>query len=255
MNISGNVKAVINGRYLVEVEALLWELASKDRLAILRLLSEGRRRLTRVAENVRVTVQEAHRDLSRLVKAGLVSKDAEGYYVLTPFGRYVVTILPSLEFLCEYRDYFLSHDLSGVPENLIYRLGELRGSKYAPDTFTALRYAEILVEEAKEYVWIVTEQVMPSIARLIPEKDIHFRAVMPRVKPPPGIDTRELGNVEVRFLDKVRVALVLNEKRACLAFPRLDGEIDYRGFLVKGEAGHRWCRDLFQHYWSIGEVI
>ena len=44
--------------------------------------------------------------------------------------------------------------------------------------------------------------------------------------------------------------MILNEKRAYIAFPGLSGEIDYRGFLVEDPKGHSWRKNLFQYYWN-----
>jgi len=239
----------------VNLEALFWELASPDRMAILRLLSTGKRRLTRIAEEVCVTVQEAHRDLARLTKARLVTKDPQGYYALTPLGKYVMTLLEPLEALLEHRDYYAAHDLTRIPKNLLYRIGQLKGARQAPDTFTALSYAEILIKEAREYLWIVTEQVLPSAARLMQGKNIQIRIVIPRVQPPPSAEPLKLANLEARYIDQIAAALVINEKRAALALPRHNGEIDYRGLLIETQEGLEWCKDLFTHHWNKAKPI
>ncbi|RLE69086.1 MAG: transcriptional regulator, partial [Thermoprotei archaeon] len=44
--------------------------------------------------------------------------------------------------------------------------------------------------------------------------------------------------------------LIQNEKHAGIAFPRLDGEIDYRGFLIEDPLGLSWCKDIFEYYWK-----
>ena len=226
---------------------------------IMKALERGRRRLSWIAEEVGESVQETHRNLSRLSRVGLVDKDGEGYYVLTAFGRYVLAVLPTLEFLCEHRSYFESHDLSRIPLKFVYRIGELSGSRRAPDTFTAIRYSEIIIEESEDYVWIIAEQVLASAAQLASRKiseGVSLRVVVPRgLKPPPGVDLASLRNVDVRLIDSVDAALVLNEERACLAFPRLDGEMDYRGFLVESKTGHEWCKDLFEYYWGRGCLV
>ena len=236
-------------------EALFWELASPDRMAILRFLRTGKLRLTRIAEEVGVSVQEAHRDLSRLAKARLVAKDPQGYYTLTPLGEYVMTLLEPLEALLEHRDYYAAHDLTRIPKNLLYRIGQLKGAQQAPDTFTALSYVELLVKEAEEYLWIVTEQVLPSAARLMHGKNIQIKLVIPRVKPPPSVEPLKLTNLEARYIDQIAAALVINEKRACLALPRHNGEIDYRGLLIETPEGLEWCKDLFTYHWNKAKSI
>ncbi len=238
----------------MEASSLFWELANRDRLNILKLLEKEKRKLSHIAEEVNESVQETYRNLSRLMKVKLVDKDREGYYTLTTFGKYILTVLPSLEFLCKHREYFLTHDLSRIPEEFIYRIGELNSSRQAPDTFTAIRYTEIVIGESREYVWIITEQILVSALQSIPGKiseNISFKIIIPyKLKPPPGAEILEKIKLDVRYIDRIDVALILNEKRACIAFPRLSGEIDYRGFLVEDPKGHNWCKNLFQYYWN-----
>ena len=241
---------------MVETAKLFWELASSDRIKILKVLGGGKRRLSYIAQEINVSVQEAHRNLSRLMKIKLVDKDKDGYYILTPFGRYVLAVLPTLEFLYSNREYFLVHDISKIPGKFIYRLGELSGSKHAPDTFTAIRYIEMIIEESMEYTWILTEQVLVSALQLIAKKasgEVSFKIIIPyKIRLPPGAEIAEnlAGKLNIRYIDSVDIALILNEKRGCLAFPFLDGRIDYRGFLVESREGHSWCKDVFQYYWS-----
>ena len=238
----------------METSSLFWELASKDRLNILKILRRKKRKLSRIAEEIGESVQETYRNLSRLVKVKLVDKDREGYYTLTAFGECVLTVLPTLEFMCEHREYFLTHDLSRIPEEFVYKIGELADSRQAPDTFTAIRYVEMLIGESREYVWILTEQILVSALQFIPKKvseNVSFKIIIPhKLKPPPGAETPIKTKLDVRYVDAVDIALVLNERRACIAFPRLDGEIDYKGFLVENPRGHGWCKALFQYYWS-----
>ena len=58
-------------------------------------------------------------------------------------------------------------------------------------------------------------------------------------------------NVEFRYLSSIPLALALNERVAGVAFRLSGGEIDYSHALGGDqEPFHRWCQDLFEHYWE-----
>ena len=42
---------------------------------------------------------------------------------------------------------------------------------------------------------------------------------------------------------------------AAMCFPAPDGRFDYRDFSSKDLAAHRWCIDLFEHFWGAGGKI
>jgi predicted transcriptional regulator len=41
---------------------------------------------------------------------------------------------------------------------------------------------------------------------------------------------------------------------ALIALPKPDGNFDLLVFSSEGEMSHKWCRDLYQHYWERGEL-
>ena len=62
--------------------------------------------------------------------------------------------------------------------------------------------------------------------------------------------------IERRMIDKMEVAVVLNEKQATVMFPTLKGEVDMgHMFLSKGAKPnsdglfHEWCVDFFRYCW------
>ena len=64
------------------------ELASTQRLHLLfKLMERSRKRIEPLAKELGATKQEVHRNLVRLGHSGLISKDKEGKYTLTTFGR------------------------------------------------------------------------------------------------------------------------------------------------------------------------
>jgi predicted transcriptional regulator len=105
------------------VGSLFFELAGDLRLAMLTKLSQKNYRLSQLASELDATMQEAHRNMTRLVESGLVLKDKEGELLLTAYGRTVVTIIPSYDFLYRNRDFFLDHSLGDLPPKFVQRMG------------------------------------------------------------------------------------------------------------------------------------
>ncbi len=56
-------------------------------------------------------------------------KDSERFLSLTTFGKLIVNLLPSIRFVTEDREYFLSQDISSLPLEFVERLGELQENK------------------------------------------------------------------------------------------------------------------------------
>jgi len=60
--------------------------------------------------------------------------------------------------------------------------------------------------------------------------------------------------IEIRWLEKVGVCIVMNEASAELCLPNSAGKIDFStGFASRNSKFHNWCRDLFLHYWERGK--
>ena len=61
--------------------------------------------------------------------------------------------------------------------------------------------------------------------------------------------------VPVRASDSALIFIAMSEKEvAALAFPSAEGRFDYLGFTASDEEAHRWCRDLYLHYWDAARV-
>ena len=230
---------------------LLSVLSSEDRLLILSLLGENRRRLSELARGMGVSVQEAHKHLSKMVDHGLALK-GEGYE-LSCYGRLVLSLLPALKFLADNSSYFATRGIPPIPEEFFRRIGELEGSVFTDDVMYAFREVELSLDEAKKYVWIASTQVLmsslPKIRGAL-RRGAEFRVILPAdLTPPRGFRPTLVGNVEVRVIEDVPLILVLTERDCFLSLPRRDGKFDFSGFKV-GVRGHGWCEDLFSYLWE-----
>ncbi len=74
----------------VDAEEIFFELASQQRLSIIFDLYKKKSKLSDLSKDLRITMQEVHRNVNRLQDAGLVEKDSDGIFSLTTFGNTII---------------------------------------------------------------------------------------------------------------------------------------------------------------------
>ena len=253
-----------------KVSSLLFELSSTDRLDILMLVQKSPLKLSHISSKLNFTVQEASRNLARLSEAQLVRKDADGAFYLTSYGEETLFMLKGFSFLVNNRDYLLTHTASRLPKHLRASIGVLEGFEFVDDVMTVFHNAEKMIAKAEKYVWIMTNQVLASTIPFLleeVERGGEFRLLMPKdyapseemrnlVTNPVFAKAARNGKLDQRFIESVDVFLGLSEKEvAALAFPTIDGKLDYTGFRAEGEEAVEYGKTLFSYYWSIGSSI
>jgi predicted transcriptional regulator len=248
---------------------LLFEMSNEHRHNIMLLLRKEAMRLTSISKELDLTSPEISRHVSRLSDTGLVTKDVEGFFSLTPLGEMVLTMLQEFEFISRHTEYFETHTHDGLPAEYVKRIGELSGSRFMDSIPGFFRQIERVITEADEYVWLLVDQFplnhLPLIVEAI-ERGVRFRIVEPRNRViTPDLDamapeesraltrTKITPLVEQRMLDEVDVYLYVSDGGCVTAFPTLKGENEYKGFTSTDEGSHRWCRQLFLHHWDRAE--
>jgi len=231
---------------------LLFELASSERMNVMLEIQKHRLKLSHISKRLDMTVTEASRHLQRLSEAKLIQKDVEGSYGLTPFGELTLSLLSGLNFVSENRQYFMEHAVSHIPYEFICRIGELSSGSLGTDIMTGFRIAEIMLQEAREYIWILSDQILTGTVPIIIDKvkgGVDFRFVFPEnLVPPPGVKPAPGG--QRRTLPKVEAVILMTEKEAIFCLPDLNGKIDYAPMIGKDPKFHKWCKDLYLYYWE-----
>jgi len=231
---------------------LLFELSSEERMTILTNLSKEPLKLSHLAQRQDMTVTETSRHLQRLSDAELITKDSEGLHRITPYGRLILSLIPSLGFVSENRAYFQEHDTSALPPEFVARLGELSSFTFNEDTITNLVHHMKILEESEEYCWTAANQFHLGSPPLIPEalkRGIDLHTILPtEVIPPPGFKPTE--GVQRRTIPGFNLVLIVSEKEAVLGLPYLSGKMDHAQYFSTDPAFLRWCRDLYIHYWD-----
>jgi predicted transcriptional regulator len=83
---------------------IFMELASETRCHILLMLDEQPRRANELATKLNLTVQEAHRNTTRLMEAGIIRKSADGSFSITEYGKIITRQISYFQFLREHRE-------------------------------------------------------------------------------------------------------------------------------------------------------
>ncbi|HEX9678521.1 transcriptional regulator [Nitrososphaera sp.] len=250
------------------VGSLFFELAGDLRLSMLARLGEKDCRLSQLASELDATMQEAHRNMTRLIESGLVYKGREGELVLTSYGRTVVSLVPSYDFLYKNKEFFADHSLGDLPLKFVQRLGALGGCETVHGVMAILQRWKSLYSNSGEFIREIMAQVPLDLIETIfgrVEKGVRFsyifsaNAVVPkgRTQLLQKVGWRNLiskGLVERRMLAEVKVMAIFNEKQGCVMFPNQKGEPDLN-VMFYGETSEflEWCSDFFDHRWKMAD--
>jgi predicted transcriptional regulator len=147
---------------LENLNNLLFELSSNDRLDILFLLKATPLKLSHISNKLDFTVQATSRNITRLSDAKLITKDVDGAFHLTPYGDEVLNILSGFRFLFKNRNYFTNHKLTELPKRFRASLGILDSCKFINDVMIIFHNIESMIAKAEKFVWILTDQVLAS---------------------------------------------------------------------------------------------
>jgi predicted transcriptional regulator len=240
---------------------LLFNLASADRLVLLRKIDAGGQNLTNLSKTINASMAEGTRHIKRLTEAGLVRKDSEGFYGTTPVGKSILRLLPGIGLLLEHRDYFKSRELSFLPLEFVERIGELSTARRVNQLSAVLEHIKSVVSQGKNHVWLISDNLFPQWpgigsaflstdlpVRLIAEESTS-RKVLSEYK-------SRLPRSEIAVLKEVRIGMAINESTAGVCFPTETGGIDFTsGFAGSDPTFLTWCNNLFEHYWASARKI
>ena len=239
------------------LDLLFYELASEDRLAILKELCDSQLKMQDVARKLDLTATETSRQLQRMNQAKLIERGPEGTYTTTKFGRLLLTLSASMGLAYRYDDYFLTHDLERIPLSFVNRLGELSQSTLVSDLNEDLARWEALIKAAKDHVWVMTPQAMGHLSRIMADKlleDVELRSIFcENVREAKG-NLPSGKNVKRKLLQTVPVIMIISEKQASISFPRLDGNVDFPSFFGSAPTFLKWVNDLYLNYWEQAKI-
>jgi len=246
------------------------ELASSQRLSIIFMISFQRLNLSLLAKSLNLTMQEVHRNTKRLIDAGLIEKNLEGIFLLTTFGNAIIKQISIFDFLSNNKNYFSDHILGNIPIKFIQRIGALSEGKFISGIVRVIESWKRLYNESNEYIYGILPQIpLELIQTVIPKiknEGIKFNYILPKNAIVPKIrsdiqkssgytELLKQGIIERKMIDKVDVAVILNEKQATVMFPTIKGETDMNCMFLSNDLRsndglfHEWCLDFFKYCW------
>ena len=256
-----------------DIYDLFFELSNESRVDIIRMIHENPLKLSRIAKELDLPVQEISRQLARLVKVKLVTKNTEGAYLVTSQGRNMLRLIPGFMFLSKNSEYFEKNALDRLPSMFMSRIGELLESTQLNEIMSTFVCVERLMQESEEFFWYMTDQNLVSANAYVIGAEALNRGVLIKCiepvnySPPEELtrkvsdDVREVfgecrkkGSIVDRVLPSIDIILYMNEKEVgVLGFPSINGSFDYLGFTSNDTLFIKWCMDLHEYYWALGK--
>lgn len=230
-------------------------------------------KLSQIAKELDLAVQEISRQLARLTKMSLVMKNVDGAYIVTPQGRNLLRLIPGFSFLSINKSYLEKKSLDNLPDVFMNRIGELHEFSPVPNLLDTFISVERMMQEADEFFWYITDEnlVYPNAYNIGSEalkRGVEMKCIEPVDYAPPEeltlkvseeardviVEYRKKGQIRDVVLDKIDVFMYMNEKEVgVLGFPDSEGNFDYLGFTSKDPNFVKWCKDLHEYYWKIGK--
>jgi len=247
------------------LDELFMELASQTRRGMLQRLDEHDYKLSKLATDLDLTIQEAHRNVSRLSKLGLVEKRADNSLALSSFGKFIVNQLIPYQFLLKNEDYFTKHSTGDLPKKFIKRLGALRNSTLVCGIGPVLERWKNLAKEAKSSIKLITIHYPLDAAKIYatkPKEGIKMTYIFGQNTQVPKERDEMLkeiswtkmissGLVKRKMLKTVQVSVTTSDKESCVFFPDITGQPDMlSGFFSNDEDFSEWCNDYFDYQWE-----
>ena len=262
----GEQKSLSEQHPFGKIEETLFELANADRLLILSQLEKERNTLSGLSRQLGIVVQEVHRNINRLVEAGLVKKESGNRYSLTTLGYTTLMQLSSLKFVADNSKYFSEHSLGELPAKFTQRIGALVNSSFLDNPVAVFEYQKDLIDGSQEYLHFALPQI-PSylieyIQPLFRRKGVKLRyvlplnAVMPRKRHTAAVHAEfyqllQQGIVQRRMVKTMTAGVIMNERQAILMLSTTKGEVDTGDCFCSGsEQFHEWCSDYFEYMWK-----
>ncbi|MGZ4911198.1 MAG: helix-turn-helix transcriptional regulator [Halobacteriota archaeon] len=259
------------------VQKILQVLACSDlRKSLAEALRDGKSlTLSQLSERVGASSPAAVHALRELAKEHLTYQDEKRNYSLTNIGEIVMRkfeeISVGINVLSKHRQFWLEHDLTGIPISLLDKIGCLDEAEVISSTptelFKIISTYNLLLENAKEVRGITpffTEDMPEMFIKLV-AKGGHIELVVT-----PEVLDAVLKNVDRSELEKAletnlkfftieqppSLAFTVTDYFMEVGFFRLDGTYDWtKELLCYSEDSLSWGRKLFQYYVKQAELV
>ncbi len=248
------------------------------RRGILISLSEGKKALSELRDALSVSSTTAIHALRELGRENLVSQDNDRDYMLTKIGEVIALKLTdfvdAIEVLKKHEDFWLEHDLSGIPPHLIEKIGALNNSILIADMpteffkshTTFLQILEAANEVRGIYPFFHLEY-LKVIEELVKRKRIDVELIVTNEVLDNIVGVVETEEAFKNFFHEPNFALFATDKDLKIALSLTDsvfylglfddnGAYDYnRALISDAKKALSWGRELHAHYRQLSEAV
>ncbi|WP_407355151.1 helix-turn-helix transcriptional regulator [Methanolobus sp. WCC5] len=249
-------------------------LNSEKRKNVLLLLIEGKKSREEIKRSLNVTSTALIPQIKKLKEHGLVIQNGD-HYVLTSMGKVLVSnmlpFLNAVEVFEENSNYWLNRDLSGIPDLILKRFGELGNCVIIepdlnylfefPKEFTENIFKSSYVMAFNAYFHPEYPALYSSLAEngiyvsLVTTNPVHERMEMDysdEIKKFMGFD-----NTELFVSDEMTglATLVSTDRFLFLCFFNKKGQYDHTILMSFDSKALRWSKELFAYFKNNAQSI
>jgi predicted transcriptional regulator len=249
-----------------------FELGSAQRIAIIFKIAESKCNLAKLSKDLDSTMPEVRRNIIRLINSGFIQRESDMTFSLTTFGKAFVEQIPTLDFLSRNKDYFSDHTFSPLPSKFRRRIGSLSNSILISGLVSVDERLKDIYDKSQEYAYAMIPEVpldlIGSIVGRLKKAEnraFRFSYILPTHATVPkrrrellealGFDELvKKGIVERKMVNSLPVGVALNDKEACVMFPRIQRnnklDIDMTSMFYSDDPDfHEWCLDYYRYIW------
>ncbi|AKB24869.1 Transcriptional regulator, ArsR family [Methanosarcina sp. MTP4] len=249
-------------------------LLSEKRKDLLLLLKEGPKNIDEIKESLSVNAASIQPHIKRMKNANLIIEKNRSYR-LSEIGEIIVEnmqhLLSTLGVLEEHIDYWVSHDLSPIPDFLLDRIEELgRYEILEPNAEHMFETPDLFLENIKSSKKICTfvsyfHPESPELYASLVEKYAELTLCMTEIVaerlfkdfPQEAGKLAGMENSKLLICRKpVKLpSIVVTDRFMTLKLMENDGKLRDQILLCFEEEALRWGKELFTHYMEISEPL
>jgi len=239
----------------MKVYELFTELSSENRLDILKTLYERPMTFTSLIKEVDMNSTEASRQLSRLTEARFIEKKGDGRYYNTLFANLVISSISGMNYISENSGYFLEHDTSPIPLELLRQIDALSTGEIVTGVYNILSTQEKLSEDLSGHFWYMSDDFprhhLPNVEKVL-EQGMEIRVIFPKdLIPILKLSEKNRDRIQFRTQDEIKSSVMTTNSFSMLKLPGPDGKIEQNTAIFGyDERFRKWCEKLFQYYWD-----
>ncbi len=252
-------------------------LVSSVKMKILMSLLEGTKTSRQLMEEIGISLSSILHTARELEDKKWIEEGKEGF-VLTPAGKIigqkVLDITNSFYITGKHKEFWLTHDIDGIPKQFIARIGEIRDSEIVRSSSSNLLQVLALyvnhVSKAKDVMGIspVYVEEFSNLVKKLLKKGAKIKLIISKNIADKVFETYkreadeelrkkvEERNLEIWLIDEVKIAMTVTESFVSIGLFNLDGTYDFSQDLIGyEEEAIKWGGELFEYYKSRAKEV